>query len=71
MWRPPKHVVANDAAKWVQHVAVVAVQQPIEPSWGHGVVGSIVSVVSVVGCTVESIQLRPVVKRKRAAAKSG
>jgi len=63
MRRTPKHV-ANDAAKWVQHVAVDAVQQPLQ-SKGlvviHGFVGSIVSVISVIGCTVESTKLRPIV----------
>ena len=62
MQRSPEHVVANDAAKWVQHVEVVAFQQPIRR---NGVVGSIVAVIPVVRCTVESIQLRPIVQRQR------
>src|SRR5438046_2118838 len=64
MQRSPKHVVADDAAKWVQHVAVDAVQPIIQPFWGHGVVWSIWSilvVIPVVGCTPESTQLRSIV----------
>ncbi|TMH69655.1 MAG: hypothetical protein E6H48_01315 [Betaproteobacteria bacterium] len=60
MQRPPEHVVANDAAKWVQHVAVDAVRQPFQPIGLvviDGIVGSIVSVIPVIGCTVQSIQL--------------
>ncbi|HEY3179226.1 MAG TPA: hypothetical protein VGL25_10140 [Casimicrobiaceae bacterium] len=67
MQRPPKHV-ANDAAGFVQHVAVDAVLESVEPVEPivvfHGVIGSIVSVIPVVGRTVESIQLRPIVAKQ-------
>src|SRR5439155_12094742 len=44
MQRSPKHVVADDAAEWVQHVAVEDVQ-PINPRLlGHGVVGAHLSI---------------------------
>jgi len=64
MRRSPKHV-ANDAANWIQHVEVDAIQQqPCQPVGlvvVHGVVGSIFSVIAVVSCTVESAELRPIV----------
>jgi hypothetical protein len=64
MRRPPKHV-ANDAANWIQHVEVDAVQQqpgqPIRLVVIDGFVGSIFSVLTVISCTVESTELRPIV----------
>ena len=61
MRRPPKHV-ANDAAKWIQHVEVDAFQQqPGQPVRLDGFVGTIFSVVTVIGYTVESTELRPIV----------
>jgi hypothetical protein len=64
MRRPPKHV-ANDAANWIQHVEVDAVQQqprqPIRLVVIDGFVESIFSVLIVISCTVESTELRPIV----------
>ena len=57
MQRPPEHVANDDAAKWLQHVEVDAIQQPIRLFVIDGVIGSIVSVIPVIGCAVESIQL--------------
>jgi hypothetical protein len=54
--RPPKHVVASNAAKRVQHVEVDAVQS-IGLVVIDGFVGSVVSVIPVVGRSVESTQL--------------
>jgi hypothetical protein len=64
MQRPSAHVVDDDTAKLVQHVAIDAVQQPFQPLGLvviDGVFGSIVSVIPIINRTVESTQLRPIV----------
>ena len=60
MQRPPTHVVDDDTPKFVQHVAVDAIQQPVEPL-GLFVIYGVRSILSVIDSAVEPIQFRPIV----------